>query len=361
MKRATAVALNQATDRTSIAGLGPHGERAAPPDQLMVSEIEADAARRRRFSVAVVLHTTASDWAKQQLAGIVATLGRYSAAVIEVVDCAFAIDTQIDALQRLVHEAPDAVISIPIGNTAVADAHRSIARAGIKLVLMDNAPTGLLPGSDYASVVSADNFGLGQVGAALLSPHVSAGGTIEILAYGVDFFATNEREIAFRKWMAGDRPDVTLRQAKFASVEDAADVAAAFLSANRQLAGLFAVWDEPAMQAVRALRAASLSLPMTTIDLGNDAAIELARGELIKGIGAQQPYDQGVAVATATIISLIGRQLPPWVALPGLAVTPGDVVESPGRLACARPAGAGQGAAKDCATVITARVRSPWP
>jgi len=328
MKGASAVVHDRGTDRTSIAGLGPHGERAVPPDRLTVSDAEADTARASRFSVAVVLHTTTSDWAKQQLAGIVATLGRYSAAVIDVVDCAFTIDAQIETLNRLVHEGPDAIISIPIGNTAVAEAHRNVARAGMKLVLMDNAPTGLLPGADYASVVSADNFGLGQVGAALLSPNIPTGGTVGILGYGIDFFATNEREIAFRKWMASDRPDIGLVQAKFASVEEAAEVTAAFLSGYDQLAGLFAVWDEPAMQAVAALRAASRSLPMTTIDLGNEAAIELARGELIKGIGAQQPYDQGVAVASATIISLIGRQPPPWVALPGLAVTRDDVVES---------------------------------
>ncbi len=328
MSGATVPVRQRNFGRPSIAGLGPHGERAAPPDRLAISDAEADAARARRFSVAVVLHTTSSDWAKQQLAGIVTTLGRYSAAVIEVVDCGFAIDAQVDSLNWLVREQPDAIISIPIGNTAVAEAHRSVARAGVKLVLMDNAPTGLLPGSDYASVVSADNFRLGQVAAALLSPHVPRGRTIGILGYAVDFFATNEREIAFRKWMAGDRPDVTLAQAKFADVAEAADVTAAFLSSQPKLAGLFAVWDEPAMQAVLALRSASRLVPMTTIDLGNEAAIELARGGLIKGIGAQQPYDQGAAVAAATILALLGRQPPPWVALPGLAVTRDDVVES---------------------------------
>src|SRR4051812_2702808 len=102
----------------SIAGLGPHGERAAGPDQLTLSDAEAAEARGRRFAVAIVLHTTASDWAEQQVAGIVATLGRFSAAVVEVIDCAFGIETQIDALDRLTRDAPDAIISIPIGNTA---------------------------------------------------------------------------------------------------------------------------------------------------------------------------------------------------------------------------------------------------
>lgn len=312
----------------SISGLGPHGERAAAPGQLALSEGDAEMARARRFTAAVVLHTTASDWAKQQLAGIVATLGRFSAAVIDVVDCSFDAEMQIDALTRLTADAPDAIISIPIGNIAVADAHRSVARAGIKLVLMDNTPTGLLPGTDYACVVSADNFGLGQIGAALLSPHIPPSGTIGILAYGVDFFVTNEREIAFIKWIESERPDVTLKQARFANLEQAAEVTDAFLADEKDLAGLFAVWDEPAMQAIGTLRNRSLKIPITTVDLGNEAAVELAKGDLLKGIGAQQPYDQGVAVAKATILSLIGHQLPPWVALPGLAVTTKNVIES---------------------------------
>lgn len=312
----------------SIAGLGPHGERAAPPERLELSDADVEVARDRQFTVALVLHTTTSDWSTQALAGIVTTLGRYSAAVVEVVDCQFGIDRQIKALGRLVADRPDAIVSIPIGNTAVADAHRDVSRAGIKLLIMDNAPTGLLPGTDYVSVVSADNFGLGEVGAGLLSPSIPANGTAAILAYGVDFFASNEREIAFRRWMAAKRPDVTVKHVKFAEVDQVAPVVDQFVKANPDVDGMFAVWDVPAMQAIAALKARSRDLPMTTIDLGNEAATDLASGGMIKGIGAQRPFDLGVAVATATIASLVGHQPPPWVALPGLAVTRKNVVEA---------------------------------
>lgn len=311
-----------------IAGLGPHGEKAAPPERLALSEAEADIARDRRFTAAVVLHSASSDWARQQLSGIVATLGRYSAAVVEVVYCGFKFAAQVEALARLTRERVDAIISIPVGNTAVADAHRNVARAGTKLILMDNAPTGLLPGNDYACVVSADNFGLGQMAASLLSPHIPRSGSVGILAHGVDFFVTNEREIAFRKWMEAERPDITLRQTKFSTVEQASRATGNLLDADPELSGLFAVWDEPAMRAVGVLRSRSRLLPMTTIDLGNAVAIELAGGEVLKGIGAQQPYDQGVAVAMATIMALVGGQPPPWIALPGLAVTQDDVIET---------------------------------
>lgn len=312
----------------SIAGLGPHGERAAPPERLELSEVDAAVARDRQFTVAAVFHTTTSDWSTQALAGIVTTLGRYSAAVVEVVDCQFGIEKQIRALERMVGERPDAIISIPIGNTAVADAHRAVSQAGIKLIIMDNAPTGLLPGTDYVSVVSADNFGLGQVGAELLAPSIPTGGTAAILAYGVDFFASNEREIAFRRWMATKRPDVAIKHAKFAEVDQVAPVVDEFIASNPGIDGMFAVWDVPAMQAIASLKARGRAIPITTIDLGNEAATELAAGGMITGIGAQRPFDLGVVVATATIASLVGHQPPPWVALPALAVTRKNVVEA---------------------------------
>ena len=70
-------------------GLGPHGERAFPADKLVLKEAEAALACAGRFAMAIVLHTTTSDWSRQELARIIATLGRYGATVTEIIDCAF--------------------------------------------------------------------------------------------------------------------------------------------------------------------------------------------------------------------------------------------------------------------------------
>lgn len=312
----------------SISGLGPHGERAVPANQIHLTETDADQARARRFSVAVVLHTTTSDWSKQELAGIAATLGLHSAALVEVVDCNFDVELQVAALGRLAHEPVDAVISIPIGNARVAAAHRALTQSGRKLVLLDNAPTGMLPGADYASVVSTDNFGLGQSCAAMLSTHIPPDGAAGILGYGVDFFATHEREIAFRKWMGHYRPDVTLVRERFAEPEGAGPAALAMVEKTPGLSGIFAVWDVPAMKAVRALAQNDIHLPLTTVDLGNEVALDMARHGMIKGVGAQLPYDQGSAAARVTLAALLGLPVPPWVALAGREVTPSDVIEA---------------------------------
>ena len=312
----------------SIAGLGPHGERAVPAAQIQLTQADAAQARARRFSIAVVLHTTISDWSKQELAGIAATLGLYSAALVEVVDCNFDFELQVSALARLAREKVDAVISIPIGNARVAEAHRALTQSGRRLVLLDNAPTGMLPGTDYASVVSTDNFGLGQSCAAMLSAHIPRGGAAGILGYGIDFFATHEREIAFRKWMGSHRPDVTLVRERFADLDGAGPAAVAMVDKTPGLSGIFAVWDVPAMKAVQALAQKNIDIPITTVDLGNEVALDMARHGMIKGVGAQLPYDQGSAAARVTLAALLGLPVPPWVALAGREVTPSDVIEA---------------------------------
>lgn len=311
-----------------ITGLGPRGENAASPLLLRVSEADAEVIAARCFRVAVVLHTAGSDWARQLLAGISSALGQHQAAIMELIDCGFSAQEQIKTFNRLADSNVDAVISIPIGNQDVAEAHKRIQKAGKTLILLDNAPTGLSPGTDYVSVVSADNFGLGEMAAQLLAPHLPPDRPVGMLAFGVDFFATHEREIAFAKWMAKNRSQVTVVQDKFQSLKDVRTVAESMLSKHPDLGGLFVVWDEPAMLAVEVLSRAGSGIAVTTVDLGNAAAINLATGGNIKGIAAQKPYDQGKAAAIVALSALLGREIPSWVALPGLAVAPENVIQS---------------------------------
>ncbi|MBN9024501.1 MAG: substrate-binding domain-containing protein [Rhizobiales bacterium] len=314
----------------TISGLGPHGERASAPEQILLLPEDIVKARAGGFRVAIVLHTFASDWAKQQLSGMIGMIGMFGdcgVAVIDVVDCSFTPEVQIDALDRLIAEAPDAIVSLPVANAKVAAAHARVAAAGIKLVLLDNVPTGLLPGKDYTSLVSADNFGLGKIAAESLSPHVPEAGEVGVLGYEADFFATNEREIAFLKWMRINRPDVRLHVRRFPSLADAGRVTRALFDDHAAIAGLFVVWDTPSIAAAGTLTTMGRTVPMVTVDLGQDAAIGLAANNSLVAIAAQQPFRQGETAASVTVSALLGRLTPDWVALPGLAVTAENVVE----------------------------------
>jgi len=310
----------------SISGLGPHGERASDPRRLVITASDAAAARSGGYRVALVLHTMAGNWSEQNLAAIAGTLGDVAIPLLDVVDCEFDPDRQIEALDRLIAERPDAIISLPVDNIAVAEAHRRVARAGIKLLLLDNVPTGLLPGKDYVSLVSADNFGLGRIAAELLADHLPQDASVGVLTYDVDFFATNQREIAFTKWMGAERPDVTLHTAGFRAPHLAGETARAFLGAHAALDGLFVVWDEPAVPVLEQLDALGAGMAVTTVDLGEKVAPRLADGTILKGVAAQNPFLQGVAMAQVAILSLLGRQTPDWIALPGMPITPSGIL-----------------------------------
>jgi ribose transport system substrate-binding protein len=312
----------------TISGLGPHGERASPPERVTLLPDDRAAAKEAGWRVAVVLHTLESDWAKQQIAGMVGIFGDCGAAVIDVVDCGFSPERQVAELDRLIALHPDAIISLPVANEQVAAAHARVSAAGIKLILLDNAPTGLLPGKHYTALVSADNFGLGKIAAAGLSPHLPQGAEVGVLGFAADFFATNEREIAFIKWLQANRADVRVHVARFGRIEEAAKLGERMAVDHPNLAGLFIVWDTPALAVSERLAAMGRALPLATVDLGEAMAIDIAKGGAVRCIAAQQPYQQGIAAAQTVVLSLLGRPVPAWIALPGISVTQDNVVES---------------------------------
>jgi ABC-type multidrug transport system ATPase subunit len=198
----------------------------------------------------------------------------------------------------------------------------------VKLVLMDNAPKGMQAGKDYVSVVSGDNFSAGGTAASQLAQYLGPNATVGIIGYGVEFFATDQRENAFKKWMTDNRPDVDLQTTYFSHPAEAGAVAADFLGAHPELDGLFVVWDDPALAAARVAREQGRMIPITSVDLGREVALALAEDGLIKGVAAQVPYDQGVAEALVAINAMLGKQPPPWIALPTVPVTPANLLKA---------------------------------
>ena len=311
----------------TAAGLGPHGEQPASREEVRLNDEDLELARAAQYRVGIALHED-SDWSRRQVAGITEELRRCGAVVAAVTDAGFDQSEQAQQLRELAASRPDAIVGIPVDQLATAEAFKGVTKSSIKLVLMDNAPQGMGAGEDYVSVVSADNYGLGQSAARLLSGHLEPDATAALIGLSRDFFATDQRAIAFRRWMEDNRPDVTIVEADFKHPSEAGRVGIDVLAAFPDLAGIFVVWDEPAMAVVANLRAQGRTIPVTTVDLGAAAAVELARGDIVKGIAAQLPFDQGQAEADAVILSLLDRPVPSWIALPGLSVTQASVIEA---------------------------------
>ena len=65
---------------------------------------------------------------------------------------------------------------------------------------------------------------------------------------------------------------------------------------------------------------------LATNDLGNNIAKEIAAG-VVAGVGAQLPYDQGVAEAKLAALALLGEACPAYVAVPAQPVSHDNVMD----------------------------------
>ena len=309
-------------------GLGKNGEDPASVDLLQLTPEEEAKVKAGNFKAAIAMQTMDIDWSRLTLQGIEDTLGSLGIEVVAVTDAKWDVQQQISDLQNLITQKPDVIISIPVDDVATAEAYKKVSAAGIKLIFIHMPAFGLEYPTDYQSVIAPDNQGNGQIAAAALSEYIPEDGVVGIVNFGVDFYTTNERTLRVNSWFAENRPDVSIKEVGFTDTNAVGPVTSDFMTANPDVDGLFIIWDSPAMQSVASLRAAGVNVPITTIDLGTEVALDMAGNGYIKAVGAQRPYDQGVAEALAAASALIGKTVPAWVALPAVAVTPGNLLES---------------------------------
>src|SRR3954464_7370942 len=313
---------------TMIVGQGPHGEKAASPDQLKLTDEEAAKVKAGHFKVGISMQTVNLDWSQLQVQGITDTLKKYDVTVTGVASAEYQVDKQIADIENTIQQHPDGIISIPVDFTATAPTYKKVGQAGIKLVFMDSIPTGLKHPDDFATMVSADSQGNGQIAAQILSSCMAQGGTIGLVNFGVDYFSTNERTKGVSEWMKKNRPDIVMKQVDFTDPSKVSQIAGDFLTGNPDVKGLFAVWDQPALDTLSSMRAQGIDIPIATVDLGLQSAIEIAKGGPLKATGSQRPYDQGVAEAMAMMNALIGKETPAWVGVQSLPVVQSNVLES---------------------------------
>jgi ribose transport system substrate-binding protein len=317
----------------TVLSKGPNGEDPASADEVSLSDAELEQIKGMNATAAIVMHYGGNDWSTAQVDGLKQQFGELGIEVIATTDANFKPEKQVSDIETVLAKKPDIIVSIPTDPVATAGAYRKAAAAGVKLVFMDNVPKGFKPGEDYISVVSADNFGNGVAAAHLMAKELNGEGKVGVIFHAADFFVTQQRFDAFKETMDSEYPKVEIAEEKgiggpdFAG--DAEKAASAMLTQNPDLDGIWAVWDVPAEGVLAAARAAGNSdLKVTTIDLGQNVAIEMARDGLIRGLGAQRPFDQGVTEANLAAYGLLDKEAPQYVALNALPVTPDNLMEA---------------------------------
>jgi ribose transport system substrate-binding protein len=322
-----------ALSESRVLGTGPNGEEPTARAGFGLTDDEQRRVRALGATAAIVMHYGGNDWSQAQLAGLQMQLNELNIEVVAVTDAEFDADKQAADIDEVLRKKPDVIVSIPTDPVATAPAYARAAAAGVKLVFMDNVPRGMRAGVDYVSAVSADNFGNGIVSAHLMAEGLRGHGTVGIVHHDADFFVTRQRYQAFRRTIEDHYQGISIvaeagiRGAGFA--RDAEAAAAQMLEQHRGLSGIWAVWDVPAEGVMAAARKADRNdLVITTVDLGLNVALEIARGGLVFGLAAQRPFDQGASEAELAAYGLLGKPAPAYVALPALPVSKVSLLEA---------------------------------
>jgi len=292
------------------------------PDAAAFTPDELRRLRDGHYRVAIAMQALDTPWNALQVQAITDTLNKYGVEVVAVTDAAQDPQRQSAQLRVLADQKIHVLFSLPIDPSIQTPTYKRIGEAGIKLVLMDNVPNELVSGKDYVTVVASDNEQNAVFATEELMKAIGGRGEVALITYSYDsYHSITARRRGFERTLKS-YPEVRLAAVeKFTQPAEVYLRVLAMLTAHPNIKGIFAVWADPAMQAVAAAQAMGRNdIIVTTNDLGPDSALFIAKGQ-IQATGAQLPYDLGVAEANAALYSLLGRPVEPHISLPGLGVT----------------------------------------
>ncbi|WP_332629696.1 substrate-binding domain-containing protein [Halalkalibacter flavus] len=313
-----------------VLDIGPHGEQAESAKDLILTEEELQQIREGGYTAAIVMHYSGTDYMNAAVGAMRETFERMGIKVIAETDAQFSAETQVNDIETVLARQPDIMISVPVDAVSTAGAYKQAIEQGVNVVFMDGVAEGLEPGEDYVSIVSGDNFGNGAAAAHIMAEKLGGEGKIGVVYHDVNFFVTKNRSDAFEETIKNEYPNIeTVTTGGITGPNDGEEVASAMITRNPDIDGIFAPWDVPAEGVMSAARAAGREdLIITTVDLGENVARSIASDGIVKGLGAQLPYDQGVAQAILAGYAVLGKEAPPYVASPAIKVTQENVLEA---------------------------------
>lgn len=315
---------------TRVINRGPFGEIAVPPEDIMLSRWEAEQIEVGNYKVAISFHYTGTEWTRLHELAIRDTLGKYGVQVISVMDANFDPTLQVTQLEAIRMQRPDAIIGVPADENITAGKFKDLSKT-TKLVLIGNVPQGL-NADDYYSCVSVNERENGQNAGKILGEYLKGKGNVKVgmLNHGLPFHMTKQRDAAAEQVLVENYPDIDIvDQLSFYKIPNAYSACREMMEAHPEIRGLYVSWERPALEAIRALKdIGRTDVSVVTVDLDQQIAEYMQKGEIVRGVSAQRPYEQGEAAALAVIHALLGKKRYKFVGVQPVVVLPNELARS---------------------------------
>lgn len=313
-------------------GRGPFGEKAENASVLALSGKEKEKLRQKQYTAAISFHYMGKAWMGLQEKGIKKIFDELGISIIAVTDAHFNAELQCKQLESIRFLKPDILISIPVDTKDTAAAFRAIADSDTRLVLITNVPEGLTP-RDYISCISVnershgDNMGRG-LGEYMTRHGLKYAG---LVCHGErNFFATKQRDSAAEQVLTEEYPEIQVcGKVNFLTETEACQKTLELIRLHPEIQALYVSWDGPALEVMKALTELERTdIAIVTGDLDYAIALHMARGEMVKMISAQCPYEQGEAIALAAANGLLGKAVPSFIGVEPISVNRDNLLKN---------------------------------
>ena len=127
----------------------------------------------------------------------------------------------------------------------------------MKIVVLTTPPAGYTAGEEIVGIVTGELTAYGKAAAEMLGESLGGQGQVGWIFHDADFWFTNQRDQAFKDWLAYLYPDIeVVDEAGFTDPARTEDIASAMITRNPELTGIYVAWATAADGVLAALRAA---------------------------------------------------------------------------------------------------------
>lgn len=308
--------------------VGPKGETATPASALMLSDGDVAALQQAKHKAALLWHVQ-SDLMNAVNQGASDELTRLGFEIVATTDANLDAAKQRNDVETAMAKSPDLILTVPLDPVASAAAFAPARDKGVKLMFLASVPDGYTQGKDYVALATDDLFQMGEKAADELAKAIGGKGEIGYIYYDATLYVPNQRDQAFKYTIEHKYPDIKIVASQgIVDATRAEEVADAFLLKHPNLDGIYVTWAQPAESVLASLRnAGNTHTKVVTIDLSEPVALDMVKGGNVAAIIGDEGYNYGVASARAGALSLLGKEVPPYVVVPALAITKDNVKE----------------------------------
>lgn len=315
---------------TQVIGKGPFGERPVSPEELTLTQDEAQALVIGNYKVGISFHYGGTAWARLYENGIRNILEKYGISIVSITNANFNPALQVTQLEGLSMQQPDAIIAIPVDDELTAKKFQAISKE-TKLIFLSSVPEGMSK-DEYSSCVSVNERENGQNAALLLGKYFKNDKDVKVgfIGHGAPFYGTHLRDAVANDIIRSHFRNIEIVDEQyFYEIEKTYDVCKKMITEHPEIQGLYISWDRPALEAIRALKELNREdVAIFTFDLDNEIATYLAKEHMVKGLSSQRPYQQGIAVGLATAKALLGHDSHKYIGVQPYVVEPKNLLKA---------------------------------